>query len=121
TGQAVFDEATPGGVVLVSRKGQVVYEEAFGSYDYSGLQQVTPETIYDLASITKIAATTLAVMKLFEEGKIDLKKKLGDYLPMVKGTNKEQLVLEDILLHQAGLQAFIPFYRETIDSATGAP
>jgi CubicO group peptidase (beta-lactamase class C family) len=58
-------------------------------------------------------------MKLYEEGKLDLKRKLGDYLPFVKGTDKESLQLEDILLHQAGLVPFIPFYRETIDSTTG--
>jgi CubicO group peptidase (beta-lactamase class C family) len=56
-------------------------------------------------------------MKLYEDGKVDLKKTLGDYIPWVKGSNKERLVLEKILLHEAGLVAFIPFYRETIDKA----
>ena len=60
-------------------------------------------------------------MKLYEEGKLDLKKTLGDYLPVVKGTDKANLQIEDILLHQAGLVPFIPFYKETIDSATGIP
>jgi CubicO group peptidase (beta-lactamase class C family) len=55
-------------------------------------------------------------MKLYDEGKIDLQKKLGDYLPWVKGTNKENLLIENILLHQAGLVAWIPFYKETVDS-----
>jgi beta-N-acetylhexosaminidase len=58
---------------------------------------------------------------LYEEGKLDLKKKLGDYLPWVKGSNKDTLLLENILLHQAGLTAFIPFYKETIDTLTGKP
>jgi CubicO group peptidase (beta-lactamase class C family) len=82
---------------------------------------MTPESIFDLASVTKISATTVAVMKLYEQGKLSLKKKLGDYLPWVKGTDKENLEIADILLHQAGLVPFIPFYRETIDSATGIP
>jgi CubicO group peptidase (beta-lactamase class C family) len=60
-------------------------------------------------------------MKLYEEGKLKLDKKLGDYLPWVKGSDKANLKIEDILLHQAGLVAFIPFYRETIDTATGLP
>ena len=72
-----------------------------------------------MASVTKIFATTLSIMKLRDEGKLDIEKKLGDYLPWVRGTNKEHLPLKEILLHQAGLNAFIPFYKETIDSARG--
>jgi len=59
-------------------------------------------------------------MKLYEQGKIDLRKTLGDYLPMVRGTNKGSLLIEDILLHQAGLVAYIPFYKSTLD-AKGVP
>jgi CubicO group peptidase (beta-lactamase class C family) len=59
-------------------------------------------------------------MRLYDEGKLGLKKKLGDYLPWVKGTNKENLTIENILLHQAGLVAYIPFYRETLE-ADGKP
>jgi CubicO group peptidase (beta-lactamase class C family) len=69
-----------------------------------------------MASCTKICATTMAVMKLYDEGRLDLQKTLGDYLPWVKGSNKESLRILDIMLHQAGLKAFIPFYRETIDT-----
>jgi CubicO group peptidase (beta-lactamase class C family) len=60
-------------------------------------------------------------MKLYEEGKLDIKKTLGDYLPWVKGSDKAGLTLEEVLLHQAGLVSWIPFYRETIDTATGKP
>jgi len=70
--------------------------------------------------VTKISATTLSVMKLYEEGRIDICKTLGDYLPWVKGSDKSNLVLQDVLLHQAGLVAFIPFYKEIID-ANGEP
>jgi CubicO group peptidase (beta-lactamase class C family) len=57
-------------------------------------------------------------MKLYDEGKIQLEKTLGEYLPWVKGTNKEKLVIRDILLHEAGLKAWIPFYKEIADSVT---
>ncbi|HQV62134.1 MAG TPA: serine hydrolase, partial [Chitinophagaceae bacterium] len=67
------------------------------------------------------SATAVSVMKLYEEGKIKLDGKLQDYLPWVKGTNKEDLRIDDILLHQAGLVPFIAFYKETIDAATGTP
>ncbi len=87
---------------------------------YTANQAVTTETVYDMASVTKICATTLSIMKLYDEGKIDLNKTLGDYLPWVKGSNKEKLTIENILLHQAGLVSYIPFYKELMDS-TGKP
>src|SRR5690606_29366031 len=97
------------------------YHKAFGNYGYEkSTPAVTRESIFDLASVTKVSATTLAVMKLYEEKRLDLKKTLGDYLPMVRGTDKAKLIVEDVLLHQAGLVPFIPFYKETIDS-NGAP
>jgi CubicO group peptidase (beta-lactamase class C family) len=71
-----------------------------------------------MASVTKICATTLAVMKLYDEEKISLDKTLGDYLPWMRGTNKEHLLIKDILLHEAGLKAWIPFYKEISDSIT---
>jgi CubicO group peptidase (beta-lactamase class C family) len=74
-----------------------------------------------MASVTKICATTLAVMKLYDQGKLDLDEDLGHYLPWVRGSDKERLKIRDILLHQAGLKAWIPFYRETIDTVTGIP
>jgi CubicO group peptidase (beta-lactamase class C family) len=70
-----------------------------------------------MASCTKICATTMAVMKLVDEGRLDLQKRLGDYLPWVRGSDKDSLRIWDVLLHQAGLSASIPFYRETIDSS----
>jgi Beta-glucosidase-related glycosidases len=112
---AIAKRATPGAVVMVARNGKIAYQKAFGHYNYDSSKRVTTETIYDVASVTKICATTLAVMKLVDEGKLDFNKKLGDYLPWVKNTDKADLLIEDILLHQAGLVAWIPFYKETID------
>lgn len=114
---AIAQRAIPGAVVLVAKDGKIAYEKAFGYLSYDSSEAVYPETIYDLASVTKIMATTVSVMKLYEEGKIDLQKTLGDYLPMMKGTNKENIKLWDVILHQAGLKAWIPFYRETVDTS----
>jgi CubicO group peptidase (beta-lactamase class C family) len=105
--------------VLVAKDGKIVYDKSFGYLTYEKKELVYPETIYDLASVTKICATTMSVMKLYDEGKLDIQKTLGDYLPWVRGTNKESLKIWDVLLHQAGLKAFIPFYKETIDSLHG--
>ncbi len=118
---AISQKAFPGCVVMAIKDGQIIFNKAFGSYTFTNPQPVSFESIFDLASVTKISATTVAVMKLYEQGKISLKKTLGDYLPWVRGTDKADLVIEDILLHQAGLVPFIPFYRETIDTATGLP
>jgi beta-glucosidase-like glycosyl hydrolase/CubicO group peptidase (beta-lactamase class C family) len=108
-------QAFPGAVVLVAKDDKIVYEKAFGKYAFQDSTPVDINTIYDLASVTKICATTLSVMKLYEEGKLDLDKRLVDYLPSTRGTNKENIHVRNLLLHQAGLKAFIPFYKETLD------
>jgi CubicO group peptidase (beta-lactamase class C family) len=107
--------------VLVAKDGKVVFHKAYGYANYDNAQPANKDMIYDLASVTKISATTVSVMKLYEEGQLDLKKTLGDYLPWVKGSNKENLVLEKLLLHQAGLVSYIPFYRETFNAAGPLP
>ncbi|MBI2730446.1 MAG: serine hydrolase [Sphingobacteriales bacterium] len=114
-------KAYPGCVVLAVKDGRIIYNKAFGHYAYNDKHAVSLNTIYDLASVTKISATTLAVMKLYDEGKLELTKTLGDYLPWVRGSDKESLLIKNILLHQAGLKAWIPFYKETIDTVSGIP
>src|SRR5436190_5356765 len=118
---AISQKAFPGCVVLAVKNGEIIYDKAFGSYAIDKPQPVTLESIYDLASVTKISATTLSIMKLYEEGKIKLDKTLGDYLPWTQNSDKANLRIEDILLHEVGLIPTIFFYKETIDSATGAP
>ncbi|QMU29310.1 glycoside hydrolase family 3 N-terminal domain-containing protein [Adhaeribacter radiodurans] len=118
---AIAKGAVPGCVILVAKNGKIAFHRAYGHLEYNKKEPITLETVYDLASVTKISATTMAVMKLFEEGKLDLQKTLGDYLPEVKGSDKAPLTIKDILLHQAGLIAFITFYKETMDEATGKP
>lgn len=113
--------AFPGCVVMAVHKGEVILDKAYGTMDADFKQAVLPESLYDLASVTKISATTVAIMKLYEQGKIRLDATLKDYLPVVKGSDKADLSLRDILLHQAGLVPFIAFYKETIDPSTGAP
>lgn len=112
---AITSKAIPGCVVLVAKNGKIAYQKAFGHYTYDEAEPVTTSSVYDIASVTKICATTISIMKLYDEGKIELKKKLGDYLPWVAGSNKANLIIEDILLHQAGLAPVIPFYKSTVD------
>lgn len=112
--------AYPGAVVLAARNGKIFYEKSFGHYNYEDAEAMPINAIFDMASVTKICATTIAVMKLYDEGKIKLDKTLGDYLPWVRNSNKSGLPIKEILLHQAGLVAYIPFYKETIDK-NGVP
>ena len=109
----------PGARVMAIQNGNVIYNESFGYFDYQKKIAVNKSTLYDVASITKVLSTTLAVMKLYEEGKLDLNKRLKDYLPWVAGTDKQNITIKNLLLHQAGLKAWIPFYKETLDSLTG--
>ena len=112
--QLMQKKAAPGCRVLVLKDGKEVFNRSYGYLNYDKLKKVNDSSMYDIASVTKIAATTLAVMKLYEEGKIDLQKTLGHYLPQVQGSNKADLVISDVLQHRAGLTAWIPFYKETL-------
>lgn len=119
--EAISQRATPGCQVIVARKGKVVFDKSYGYQTYSGEVAVSDDDIYDLASITKMAATLPMIMKLVEEGKIDLDKTLGDYLPELKGTNKDSLVIREVLAHQARLTPWIPFYLETLMNGVQKP
>ncbi len=108
---AILKGVFPGCQVLAVHNGVVVFEKSYGSHTYDGLQPVMPTDLYDLASITKILSTTVALIQLDKAGMIDINGRLGDYLTVARGTNKEHLRISDILLHRARLQAWIPFYR----------
>jgi beta-glucosidase-like glycosyl hydrolase/CubicO group peptidase (beta-lactamase class C family) len=108
--------AAPGANILVAREGRVIYHKAFGyqTYDHSVIQ--SESDLYDLASVTKVAATTLAIMKLYEEGKLNLDSSFATYVPYVEGTSVGEVRLRDAMTHTAGLKAWIPFYEETVGS-----
>ena len=111
----IADGVFPGCRVVGARNGKVFYDKAFGYMTYSKKQAVDTNTLYDMASCTKVLATLMGVMRLYEQGKLDLDKTIGDYLPSAKGTNKANLHIKDLLLHQAGLRSWIPFFREAVD------
>src|SRR4029079_18296031 len=102
--------AFPGCGVIAVHNGDIFYHKAFGHYRYEASPAMSPESIFDLASVTKVSATTVSVMKLYDEGKLTLEKTLVDYLPWVKGSDKANLKIKDVLRRQAGLVPFIPFY-----------
>ena len=108
-------KAYPGCQIVALKDGQVVYDTCFGTFTYGGGHRVQPDDLYDIASCTKIFASTLAIMKLYDDGLIDLNKTLADFFPYLKGKAHGKLKLIDIMTHQAGLKAWIPFYKVTVD------
>ena len=118
---SIAKKMTPGAQVLVARKGKVIYSKNFGFHTYEHIKPVSDTSVYDLASLTKILATLPLVMQQVENGIIDFDTKLGEMMPVFKGTNKENIRLQDMLMHYARLKAWIPFYVPTIDAVTKRP
>ena len=112
---AIEKKAIPGCQVLVAKNNQIIFNKAFGHVAGEGSPKVDLETVYDLASLTKTTATTMSIMKLVEEGKVSIDKTIGDYLPWVRGNEKEKITIKDLLLHQAGLYPYIKFYESLLE------
>ncbi len=108
--------AYPGCQVLLAKDGKVFYQKAFGHPQYNDTVKVTNTDLYDIASVTKIAATTLAIMKLYDQGKLNPDDSLGKFLPSLTGSDKSALKIRDVMTHRAGLKAWIPFYKAVINA-----
>ncbi len=104
----------PGGQVLVAKDGKIVFFKSYGYHSYKKRHHVTADDVYDLASITKVAATTISLMKLWDEGKFNLDLPIKTYFPEADTTNKADLCFRAILAHHARLKPWIPFYKSTI-------
>ncbi|MGX7666566.1 glycoside hydrolase family 3 N-terminal domain-containing protein [Flavobacterium pedocola] len=114
--KAIEGKMTPGMQILVARKGKIVYQKSFGYHDYKKDTKVNNQDVYDLASLTKILSTLPNMMQLYDKGKVKFESKLGQMVPLFQNTDKKDLTLKELLAHQAGLQAWIPFYQATLDS-----
>ncbi|MDJ1504687.1 glycoside hydrolase family 3 N-terminal domain-containing protein [Cytophagaceae bacterium BD1B2-1] len=112
--RAIEDHTMPGCQVLVAKDGKVIFDKAYGYMTYDTLEPVSKHTIYDLASVTKVSATLQAIMFLHERGILDVNQKVSAYLPELAGTNKENILVRDVLMHQAGLVAFQSHWDRTI-------
>lgn len=119
--EMIASGAAPGCQVLVAKDNKIVWNKAYGHFTYDSIAPaVTLESIFDLASVTKVAATTVSIMKLAGERRIELDAPASDYIPQLKATNKSDLTVRELIVHQAGLQAWIPFYQGTLGGANGA-
>lgn len=106
--KALTDRVVPGCQVLVARRGKIVYDKNFGKLTYAGTDKVTSETLYDLASLTKVLSTLQCVMWLYDHKQIDLDQRASVYLPELRGTNKQNITLRDVLWHQSGMVSYFP-------------
>ncbi len=120
--QEMFDKrAAPGCQILAARHGKIFYHKAFGHHTDKRKQKVQSDDIYDVASVTKILATTISMMKLYDEGKLHLNHSLDTYLPQLDTTNKGPLIIEDVMAHHAGLPGWIAFYEDSMEKDVKNP
>ena len=116
--EGIKAKAYPGCQVLILKDGAPVYDKCFGTFTYEDERKVTPDDLYDIASLTKTTATLMAVMKLYDEGKFGLTDPISKYVPALNGTRKGRITIEDLLYHQSGLPGSWPFYREAINDSS---
>ena len=107
-------KAFPGAQLWVAKNGKVIINKSYGYHTAKKKQKVDNNHLFDLASLTKILATTPLIMELVDQKKIDLDDPFSQYYLDLVDSNKNELTLRDILTHQASLRPWIPFYRETI-------
>ena len=110
--EAISNQATPGCVVLVAKDGKVIFNKAYGYHTYDRTLPDKLTDIFDLASVTKISATTIESMRLTEEGRLNLDSTIGSYIPMARKTNKNDVKISELLEHQAGLIPDIQTYEK---------
>ena len=118
---AIDSSMTPGMQILVAKDGKVVYDKNFGYLTYKKKQRVNHNTIYDVASLTKILVTLPIVMKMVEQGKLSLDTKLKEIIPQYVNSNKSDKTIKEILSHFANLKSWIPFYKSTLDTVNKLP
>ena len=113
---AIRDMAMPGCQLSVIRDGALVWEKSYGYFTYDSIRPVTGNTVYDIASITKVAATVPAVMFLLDRKKLSLEDSVGKFLPAFSGTDKGSTTIRELLAHQGGLRAYLPLWKMVEES-----
>tara|TARA_Y100000385_G_C13109086_1_gene650914 strand:- start:1706 stop:4618 length:2913 start_codon:yes stop_codon:yes gene_type:complete len=112
----ISEKASPGAQIFIAKDNKIVYQESFGYQTYAKKKAVKSNTIYDVASITKILASTVSAMHLYDSGKFDFDHTIKDYFSDEDTTNKRDMVYMDMMSHVSGLLGWIPFYEKTLAS-----
>jgi CubicO group peptidase (beta-lactamase class C family) len=110
--RAVSENVFPGARLLVSQEGKIIFNQAYGRVNIYTGQAVTRNTVFDLASLTKPLATTLAVMILIQQGKLRLDQPLSSVLSDFKNTPKADIQIQHLLYHTSGLPDYRPYYQD---------
>jgi len=109
--QAIGDSAFPGCAISVGYNSKLIFEQSFGNFTYdSNSQKVEVNSIYDLASVTKVIATTTTAMVLYDQGRLGLDQKVVEIVPEFQGENKENVTIRHLLTHTSGLPGWVRFY-----------
>lgn len=112
--EGVKQKAYPGCQVLIAKDNKILFEKNYGYLTYDSVKHVDNNTLYDIASVTKVMATTLAIMKLYEQGKIDLDCQVKKFLPEYKHCKFGKLTIKELLSHYSTLPATYPFWTKTL-------
>lgn len=115
--EAIKTRSTPGCQVAVAVEGAIVMEEGYGYLTYDSLIKTDQNTLYDLASVTKVTATLLAIMKLYENDSLSLDSTISKYLPKYAKSNKSDITIRQLLSHNAGLISYVPFWKRALGGA----
>jgi CubicO group peptidase (beta-lactamase class C family) len=111
--EGLASKAFPGGVLAVGKDSALVHLRPFGRFSYeTDAPPVKADTIYDVASLTKVVATTTMAMILVDEGKLDLRKPVSAFIPSFRGGAKDKVTVENLLTHSSGLEGWAPLYKE---------
>lgn len=111
--QAIAAKGVPGAVVMVVKDGKVIFNNAYGKHTYAGNREMRIQDIFDMASVTKVAATTAATMDLYEKGNLNIDYPIGTYIAKTREMpEKKTITLKEVLLHQAGFYPYIKFYEK---------
>ena len=111
--EGLASKAFPGGVMAVGKDSALVHLRPFGRFSYEpDAPPVKADTIYDVASLTKVVATTTMAMILVDEGKLDLRKPVSAFIPAFRGGAKDKVTVENLLTHSSGLEGWAPLYKE---------
>jgi CubicO group peptidase (beta-lactamase class C family) len=114
---AINQQVFPGCQVLIARKGKIIYEENFGYLTYQASDAVSSNTLYDLASVSKVASTLQAIMLLYDRGQLNLTDKASKFLPELLTTDKKNITIKELLIHKSGLVSYYPtLWRNTMSS-----
>jgi len=112
---AITQKAFPGAQLLVAKKGKIIFHKTYGYHSYDSIQRTEKNDIYDLASVTKITGPLPALMKLYEEGKLDLDAPFSTYWSSWKRRkDKKEITLRELLAHQSGMSPYIVFLSEVL-------